>query len=512
MKVNQLKAGALLSYLQMAMRLIIGLLYTPVMLQLLGKSEYGLYNTVSSTISMMSVLSLGFNSSYIRYYSQYKRNNDRAAIEKLNGLFLIIFLIIGGIALACGLFLSTHLELVFDQGLTAAEYATARILMILLTINLALSFPMSVFQSIISAHERFIVLKTLGMMKTVLSPFLTLPLLLMGYRSVAMVGVTLLIALVTDTVYLVYSKRVLKVRFCFRDLDIGVFKSLFAFTSFIAINIIVDQINSNMDKFLLARFQGTAAVAVYTVGYTLYQYYVMLSTAVSGVFTPRVHMIVNTTRESAAAQKQRLTELFIRVGRIQFLLLGLVASGLVLFGKPFIALWAGEGYEDAYYVALLLVLPASIALIQNVGIEIQRAQNNHKFRSVAYLIMALLNCVMTIFLCQRYGTVGAAVGTAVSLILANGILMNIYYHKRCNVDILAFWRSILHLARGMILPVILGGCMMTTIDFSRPFNLMLGILVYLVIYCGSMWLMGMNQYEKKLVSKPIQKLLKCNKR
>lgn len=498
----------MLSYLQMALRLIIGLLYTPVMLQLLGQSEYGLYNTVSSTISMMSVLSLGFNSSYIRYYSQYKAQNDKKSIDKLNGLFLIIFLIIGAVALLCGLYLSSHLELVFDEGLTAEEYRTARILMILLTINLAVSFPMSVFQSIISAHEKFIVLKSLAMMKTVLSPFLTLPLLLMGYRSVAMVAVTLVISLITDIVYLVYTRRVLNIKFVFRDLDGKVFKSLFIFTSFIAINLIVDQVNSNMDKFLLARYKGTQTVAVYSVGYTLYQYYVMFSTAISGVFAPRVHKIVNQTMHSLSEQKQQLTELFTRVGRIQFLVLGLIASGLVFFGKPFIAFWAGADYEESYYVMLLLVLPGSIPLIQNIGIEIQRAQNNHQFRSIAYLIMAFVNCAMTVFLCQLYGAVGAAIGTAVSFVLANGVMMNIYYNQRCNVNIPAFWRSILRLALGMIIPVLCGWLMTAWLDFTSVVTLLVGILVYSAVYCGSMWLFGMNQYEKELVRKPLRKVFR----
>ena len=111
---NQLKIGSLLSYAQMFLGIVISLIYTPVMLDLLGSSEYGLYNTVSSAISMLSLLSLGLNSGYIRYFSKYKKENDSESIWKLNGLFLIIFMIIGAIALACGLFLSFHLDVSFQ--------------------------------------------------------------------------------------------------------------------------------------------------------------------------------------------------------------------------------------------------------------------------------------------------------------------------------------------------------------------------------------------------------------
>ena len=506
-QVNQLKAGSILSYLQMGLSIIIGLLYTPVMLRLLGQSEYGLYSTVSSTISMLSVLSLGFNSSYIRYYSRYKKEDNREAIDKLNGLFLIIFSIIGLIALACGLFLSFNLELVFDEGLTAGEYEIARVLMLLLTANLAISFPMSVFQNIISAHEKFIFLKLLGMLKTVASPLITLPLLLLGFRSIAMVSVTLGVSVLTDTAYLIYSKTALKVRFRFGHFENGLFKSLFAYTSFIAINLIVDQVNGNLGKFILGRFQGTTVVAIYAVGYSLYQYYMMFSTAISGVFTPRIHRIVNLTRDGEISeQRKQLTELFTRVGRIQFLILALIATGLIFFGKPFIGFWAGEGYDDAYYVALLLIIPGSIPLVQNLGIEVQRALNKHQFRSIVYICMAVLNVVLTVILCQRYGAIGTAIGTATSLVVANGFVMNIYYHKKCNIDIIAFWKSIGRLAVGLIIPVICGIAIMNLFDFTSIFLLLGGIVVYTLIYAVSMWFLGMNDYEKSLVKVPFQKI------
>lgn len=513
MKINQLKAGSILSYLQMGLGVLVGLLYTPVMIRLLGQSEYGLYNTVSSTIAMMSVLSLGFNSSYIRFYSKYKKEGDNASIYKLNGLFLLIYFVIAAVVLFCGLFLTEHLDLVFDEGLTAAEYEIARVLMLLLTLSLAISFPMSVFSSIISAHERFVFLKLLGIGKTVVSPLVTLPLLLMGYRSIAMVTVTLAVTLAVDICYLVYTIGVLKQRFHLGRLERGLFRSLFAYTAFIAINLLIDQINWNLGKIVLGRYRGTAAVSVYSVGYTLFHYYQMFSVSISSVFTPRIHKIVVETGCDTKRLRSELTELFVKVGRIQFLILGLIASGVVFFGKPFITrIWAGEDYGDSYYVALLLILPASIALIQNLGIEIQRAENQHRFRSFVYAGMALLNLGMLIVFSRRFGAVGAAVGTAVSLVLANGIVMNIYYHKRCHIDILAFWKSIARLSVGLILPIGTGIALNLCLDLERVVLLLLGIVIYTAVYCVSMWFTAMNRTEKDLLLKPLKKILRIVKR
>ena len=509
MKANQLKAGSILSYLQMGIGMVLQLVYTPVMIRLLGQSEYGLYNTVASTISVLSLLSLGFNSGYIRYYAIYKKENNREKISKLNGLFLIIFSIIGLVALACGLFLTFKLELVFSDGLTAGEYKIARVLTLLLTVNLSLSFPMSVFSNIISAHEKFVFLKLVGMIKTVFGPLITLPLLFAGFRSIAMVTVTVSLNLVADICYLYFVLFRLKEKFVFHSFEKGIFKELFTYTVFIAMNMIIDQINWNIDKLLLGRFKGTAEVAVYSVGYTLYNCYHLFSTSISNVFAPRIHKIVNATKDNLARQREELTELFTRVGRIQFIVLGLIASGIVFFGRFFIVkIWADENYGYSYYVALLLVIPSSIALIENLGIEIQRAQNLHRFRSFAYLAMAIINLVLSVILCQRYGAVGSAVGTAISLIVANGLIMNIYYHKKCNIDILHFFKNILRVFPGLLLPIAVGAVITKTGFVKSVFSFLVGVAAYTLVYCGSMWLIGMNSYEKQLILNPAKRLLK----
>lgn len=504
---NQLKWGSVLSYVQMAANVLINLLFTPIMIRLLGTSEYGLYNTVSSTISMLSVLSLGFNSSYVRYFAKYKSENDEEAISKLNGLFLIIFSVIGFVALLCGLFLSFNLDIVFKDGLTQREYDIAQVLMLLLTFNLTLSFPSSVFRSIISAHERYIYLKIVNMIRTLCGPLLSIPLLLMGQKSITMVAVLVFFYLIADFLYFFYAIKNLKVKIKFGNLESSLFKNLIFYTSFIAINMLVDQINWNMDKVILGRYRGTIAVSLYSVSYTISTSYNLFSTAISGVFTPRIHKIISSTKDLTQRSRE-LTSLFIKVGRIQFLILGLVATGLVFFGKQFITgFWVGKDYEESYYVMLLLILPATIPLIQNLGIEIQRALNRHQFRSIIYLFMALVNLSLSVILCQKYGATGAAAGTALSLLVANGIIMNIYYQKKCELNIIDFWKQILNMLKGLVAPIICGVCMLKLFDTYSVWGFIISVVLYSLIYIVSIWFLSMNSFEKMLVTVPIKKII-----
>ena len=78
---KQIKWGILLQYAQMALNILIHIIYTPIMIRILGNNEYGIYNLVSSIISYLNLLSLGFSAGYIRFYSRYKKENDENSIK-----------------------------------------------------------------------------------------------------------------------------------------------------------------------------------------------------------------------------------------------------------------------------------------------------------------------------------------------------------------------------------------------------------------------------------------------
>ncbi|RGW39675.1 oligosaccharide flippase family protein, partial [Megamonas funiformis] len=93
--MNQKKIGILLSYGNIIITIITNLIYTPIMLKILGQSEYGIYTLSSSLVGYFSLLYAGLSSTYMRYYFRYKKDNDKENICKLNGLFLSLFTILG---------------------------------------------------------------------------------------------------------------------------------------------------------------------------------------------------------------------------------------------------------------------------------------------------------------------------------------------------------------------------------------------------------------------------------
>ena len=503
MQINQRKAGVILSYTGEIVKILVNLVYTPIMLRLLGQSEYGLYQLVYSVVSYLSLLSLGFGSSYLRFYSRYKVQKDEDGVAKLNGMFMIIFCSISVICVLCGCVMIGNIRGIFGTGLTNAEYETARILMGMLIINLAMTFPNSVFNCYITAHEKFLFQKVLILLQNIFSPFLTLPLLIMGYGSVGMVSVTtfLTFALLLSNMFYCFKK--LHIKFKFKKFQAGLFREMWVFTFFIFLNQMIDQVNWSVDKFLLGRLSGTTAVAVYGVGGQINTMYQQFSTSISNVFVPKVNRIVAESDDNS-----QLTKLFTRVGRIQFMVLGLILSGFVFFGYPFVKMWAGEEYGASYAVAIFLIVPVTVPLIQNLGIEIQRAKNMHKARSIVYLFIAIANVFISIPLIKFMGPAGAALGTAISLFAGNIIFMNWYYHARIGMNMFYFWKEIAKFIPALIVPCVIGIIIINFANITGLVKLGVFAIVYTAVYGLSMYFLGMNEEEKQLVMGPIKKLLK----
>ena len=268
-------------------------------------------------------------------------------------------------------------------------------------------------------------------------------------------------------------------------------------------NQIIDQINWSVDKFLLGRLSGTIAVAVYGVGSQINTLYLQFSTSISNVFVPKVNRVVAETNDNVL-----LTDIFTKVGRIQFIVLGLILSGFIFFGYPFIKMWAGNEYKDAYVVAILLIAPVTVPLIQNLGIEIQRAKNMHKARAIVYLFIAIANIFISIPLIRMCGPTGAALGTTISLVAGNIIFMNWYYHVRMGLNMFHFWREIANFIPALIVPCMVGIIIAKFADITNVISLGVFAIVYTAVYGISIYFLGMNDSEKKLVEESVGKILR----
>lgn len=499
---KEMKFGAILGYINMAASILISFLYTPILLKHLGQSEHGLYALAVSIIGYLSVLDMGFGNAMVRYVSKSKANPKKLDESEINGMFLLLYIIIGIISLIIGFTLVGNVSKIFSA-LTPSELARARVIMIILVCTVSISFPLSIFGSYVLASEKFKYMKTLALIKTLIVPLTMLPLLYLGYKSIALVLVTssytLLFHLIT--IYYCFKKLKMKIKFRVRHTDKRLLKEILVYSFFIFLNLIVDNIYTNTDQVILGNVSGTIAVSIYAVAARVSQINTSFSTTISGLFFPR---ITKTLEEEDGNKK--VSNIFIRVSRIQLYIMALIMFGFIIFGKQFIVLWVGNDYVSAYYILLLLMIPAIIPLTQNIGISIIQAKNKHRFRSILYIAIAILNILVSIPLAKKYGGVGAAIGTALANIIGQITVMNIYYWKKIGIDIPTYWKRFISFM--FPLAIISFGVyyLISKINFSF-LTLVIAIIGFTIIYVGYAYLF-MNDEERGYFNKIKKKILR----
>ncbi len=492
--MNQRKAGALLSYAHIIVTTAISLIYTPYMLRMMGQSEYGLYGSASSFVSYLSVLSFGIGGSYIRFNAIARAKGDKSEEDRLNGMYLTIFSVLALLVLIGGVLMELLAGSLVKNTFSGQELYKLRVIMAILIANTMLSFICNVFMMALQAYEEYLFIRITLLSAAVLQPILNVIALQRGGRAITITAISFIVSLLSYLLFFIHARKAIRFRFSFRGFRKDVLKEIAVFSGFLFLNSVTDQITFSTDSVILSATKGAAAVAVYNVGGTFKSFFMQLSTAVSTVFVPKVNQIV-ANREDPAL----LDEVFIRVGRIQFYVVALILIGYCSVGQSFVRMWAGPDYGDSFYIGLLLMLAIAVPLFQNIGMEIQKAKNKHKARSIAYFLISVFNVLLTIPLARRWGGIGAAFATTVCMFLGTVVFMNYYYARHIGLDIKAFWKSIGSIVPGLV-PVIAAGALIHRLVPIASFRMFFAMAALLcLVYFVSVWFLSMNEYEKGLV-------------
>ena len=493
---HQLKSGVILNYINIGLGNLIPIFYTPIMLSLLGQSEYGLYKLSATITGYLSLVAFGIGSAITRYIIKSGTEEGKEAEEKVFGMFLTIFRMIAMIAFLGGVFLIFKVDSWYDASLDASQLERMRILMAIMTVNMALSFILSPYISVVTAHERYVFVQIMHIVGTCIVPIANIIVLLLGYASIGMAISSLVLQLFIRFAYLVYVKKNLRLKPRYERSSIGQIKEVLIFSFWVFLAEIVDKLYAATDTTMIGAVPAlsTNGVAVYHVGTVFSGAVVTIAVGLSGLLAPRTNKMV-----FRGASNSELTDFAIRIGRMQALIIGIVISGFIVFGNPFIHFYVGDSYKDAYWVALLIMVPNMIPIVQNVFLNIIVAQNKHRFRSIVYLGIAIANVVGTWFLLKTMGVIGAALMTGLARIVGQGFVMNWYYDKKIGLEVGRFWKEVLPSYICCVVLICAGMMAGRYFDFYKLPLLVIGIIAFTLLYCVLNWFLVMNTYEKSLV-------------
>lgn len=496
MAKNEVKWGAMLSYLLIIINSLYGFLIVPYILSSIGEVEYGVYKTISSLSSALMILDLGLGGTVMRYIAKFKSENRKDKIESFismalgeGAIIIAVLAVVSGVIYAL-------IPTIYSKGLSVNEISLAEKLFVILAINMVLHIVENVFNGIITGHNNFTFANSMKLFRIVARILLIFVVFSFVKNSVVLVLIDLVLTAVQIAVEYIYVKAKLKtrVRLSFKNWDKEIFRESFKYTALLFLTTIAAQVNNNLDNVVIGAIEGAAPVAVYSMGLLIFGMFEQLSTSLAGVMLPTVTNILNKDNAEAEIQKT-----VVSIGRIQFALLGAALVGFAVIGDQLIDLWLGEGYEDVYYITLILMAPALLELCVNVCLSVLRAKNMLSFRTGVLFGVTALNAVITVVGVKFFGYYAAAFGTAMSFLIGSVIIMNIYYYKKLGFHMLKIYRRIFS---GTWLCLIISGA---AIAVSSRYltdgwlGFILNIAVFGVVYGVTLLLFGLKKEEKRMI-------------
>lgn len=505
MSVNQLKAGAVISFLTFGAANVLGLLYTPFMLRMMGQEEYGLYSLVASIVSYLTMLDFGFGNAIVRYTAQYRAEKRDEELPALYGMFSMLYGVVGLVALIGGIILYLNIDRLFGKTMTDVELYKMRIMMGLLVLNVVFTFAMSVWRNIPVAYERFIFSKSVNLARMLLNPLVMVVLLYMGYKAIALVVVTTLFNVITLCTDAWYCKRKLSTKIHFTRINWIYAREVGIYSFWIFLGIIVERIYWSSGQFILGMNVGSAVVAVYAIAVQLAYVYMGLGSFLWSMMLPRI------TTMAIEKNNEGISDLFVRSGRLQYILLLAILVAFTVFGKAFIALWAGKEYAHAYLITLLFFAALLFPYAQNMGAVVAQAQNSVKRYAVIRLLTSLLGLILSAYLSRKFADIGCAVGIFTALLIQT-LLLNIFYSRQLHIDIRRFWIESAKASFCPILVCAIGWYFLGDINWSNLGSLTLGILAFMSVFALICWKLSLNDYERNLIARPFVTLLEKYKK
>lgn len=499
------KIGVILSYVLMIFEVMSTLLLTPFIIRTLGQAEYGVYRLTVAINAYLLLLDLGVGNATIRYISKFRANNERENERKFLGVATIFYCIIALLAIIAGIVVVAIFPTAFSKGLSPDETALGQKLLVITTINSAITLGTTAYNNILIAYEKFAVSRIVSIIQLIAKMILIYIVLKMGYGSIGILLTGLLATLICRFFFVGYVLLSIRLRPIFKNIQTGFIKEIVLYSAFILLQMVATQLNASVDQVLIGSLVTSSSIilAVYSVGTQVTQYYQMIGSAFTNVLMPGVVQMVEKKSNTKI-----ITDEMIRIGRIILIVLSMIWTVFLTSGKQFIALWAGDENIKAYYVSLILMFAYMFILTESIGTQILWAMNEHKEQAVLKMGIVVINLIITALLIQWNPLIGATIGTFISLMLGDVGVMNLIFKKKLSMDLVYYYKG---LFKGVLPSIIV--CMTTGIISTHfvkggwgafAINVLVSALAYIIM----MFLIGFNSYEKNLIFSIAKKLKK----
>lgn len=506
MKKGSRRKGITLSYVYFIVNVILSIIISAFIVRSVGKTNYGVYQSMTAFISYLVLLEFGTSTLMTRNISLLKKDatNDseiKKHISTIWSLTIILTCII--LLFACVLYFM--LGFVYKQSFSPEQIELGKKVFFFAAINLIFTFLTSTLNGLILAYEYYTFGVILNLSKLLLRSTLIVVFLSIKSSVVLLSVIDSFLGLIVFLITLLFCIIKVKSKLTFKYFDKTVFKQCIPLAFAMLLQTFVNVANGIVDKFLISIMMTPEDVAIYSISMTFFNMYSSIATLPVTMFMPSI-----ATDIKKGISKHELTKKLIPACRLNAIITGIIGAGFFLVGKQFIFVIYGEEYVEAWIYAIMIIIPMFFNMTNAVIINVLDIYNKRHIRSLILVVTTALNIVITIFGIKFFGMIGAAAGTAISLVLQT-IILNVYYYKHIKIEIPYLFKESykgiipsLFFALAFAHPIQHRITNQTGAFFAGGIILVVGFIVLFVLF-------GANDFEKQKLKLLISKIFKKRK-
>lgn len=408
---------------------------SPFLVHNLGDMGYGIWSLVTSLSGYLLLMDLGIGSSLTRYVSKYYKIKDHTNLVSFVNSALLLYLIIGLLIVLISPVTAKVLLLIIKVD---PEYKDPLYWLVIITsVDVAILLIRTSLRGVFQGLQRYEIINLVFILLHIVKAFSFYMLITfgLGLLSMASTGLILnLIAVFLFTMIIRYSYYF--IHFNFKTVNKSSIKSIYNYSLFSFILMISNQVIYYSSSFVIGFFISASAITYYSIAWSLMEYSKRFCLAFSSVFVPVI------SEYEAVSNYDKIKDILNKGTKYTLILTMPLCVGVLMFGRPFIALWMGEDYADVCSsILIILIIGQFFELPQRICSSVLKGISMHKNFAIATAISGFFNLVLSIVLVQKYGLLGVALGTTIPQVFLFGIYVPLYTNSIIKQPIAVFFKK-----------------------------------------------------------------------
>jgi len=500
---KRLFKGSSLRVILLGCNIVVSFFMMPFLINSIGDRWYGFWVLIGTFMGYYGFLDLGLSTAITRYISKAYGQKDDNEVNIVLNTSLFLFCIVSLVAMLITIVVSFFCSYFINQ---PEDIYLFRIVILVLGLDVSISFPMRVFAGVLTSKIRYDLLEYVELVKLISRAFLIYLFIKAGYGIFSLALITMVINFAGYLLsFFFVRKECPDIRFGYLFVYKNRIKKLLNYSKYTFIAQLADKLRFKVDVFVIASFIDMSKVTVYFIAAKIIEYFVQLIISSLGILTPVF------SQYEAKGDFVSLKRLFLSSTTLSATITFFVGGSILYYGKYFISVWMGPNYNNSYYVVVILCSATMFGLMQNPSIGLLYGISKHKYYAISNTGEGIINLILSIILVQYYGIYGVALGTLIGMIIFKLFIQPIYVSKVIELSMIKYYKTMLMPLAKLSIPMTVFFCFAEKFMDYSYFHILIIATVQILVFLPILYFFILGVEERNFFRLVISKSVLSHK-